>query len=60
MENQIISWSRDLFTIIVSISFLEILIPETSMKKYIKFIFSMIVLTVLLEPAAKLILMLKH
>ena len=48
--NVIVSWVREVFIIILSITFLEILLPEGSMKKYVKFIFSIVIMAVILEP----------
>ena len=44
------AWVRDLFIIILSITFLEILLPEGSLKKYVKFIFSIVIMAVILSP----------
>lgn len=48
--NQITDWIEDIFIIILSISFIEIMLPESSMKKYIKFIYSIMIMAVILEP----------
>lgn len=47
---------KDIFLIIISISFFEILIPESKISKYIKFIFSMIILVIILEPISLFLL----
>ena len=47
---------KDMFLIIISISFFEILIPESKISKYIKFIFSMIILVIILEPVSLFLL----
>lgn len=47
---------KDIFLIIISISFFEILIPESKISKYIKFIFSMIILVIILEPVSLFLL----
>lgn len=44
------NWVKDIFTIILSITFMEILIPESSIEKYLRFIFSIIVLATILSP----------
>lgn len=44
------SWVKDIFLIILAVTFLEILIPESSMAKYLKFIFSIIILATILSP----------
>lgn len=43
-------WVQDVFIIILSITFLEILLPEGSLKKYVKFIFSIVIMAVILGP----------
>lgn len=43
-------WVREVFIIILSITFIEILIPEGNMAKYLKFLFSIIILAVILAP----------
>lgn len=48
--NVIAAWVKDIFIVILSITFIEILIPESAMAKYLKFIFSIIVLAVILSP----------
>lgn len=47
---QVAAWLRDIFLIIISLSFFQILIPNSNMEKYLKFIFSMIVLAIIVEP----------
>ena len=44
------AWVKDIFIIILSITFMEILIPESAMAKYVKFIFSLIILATILSP----------
>lgn len=44
------SWVKDIFIIILSITFIEILMPEGAMAKYLKFIFSLIILAAILSP----------
>ena len=43
-------WIRDIFIIILSLSFMEIILPDSSMEKYLKFIFSIIILGTILSP----------
>jgi len=43
-------WVREIFIVILSITFLEILLPEGTMKKYVKFIFSIVIMAVILSP----------
>ena len=47
---QVYVWVRDIFLVIISLSFFQILIPNSQMVKYLKFIFSMIVLAIIVEP----------
>ena len=44
------TWVEDVFLIIISLSFFQILIPDSTMEKYIKFVFSVIILAVIAEP----------
>ncbi len=46
----IYTWVRDIFLIIISLSFFQILIPDSKIEKYLKFIFSMIILAIIAEP----------
>lgn len=46
----VVAWVRDLFVVILSVTFLEILVPEGHMAGYLKFIFAVIVLAVMLSP----------
>ncbi len=48
--SEITSWVKDVFLIILTLTFMEILIPEGSMAKYLRFIFSLIILAVILSP----------
>ena len=49
------SWVKDIFLIIISLSFFQILLPDSSMEKYLKFIFSLVILAVILEPVIRLV-----
>lgn len=53
--NVIFQWVKDILLIIISLSFFQILVPDSSMKKYLNFIFSLIILAVILEPIIKYI-----
>ena len=53
MADNLLLWVRDIFLIIISLSFFRILLPESSLEKYLKFIFSLIVLAVILEPVIR-------
>ncbi len=52
---QLFTWVKDVFLIIISLTFFQILIPDSNMDKYLKFIFSLMILTVILEPIINLI-----
>lgn len=46
----ITEWVKNIFIVILSITFMEILMPEGSMARYLKFIFSVVILAVILTP----------
>ncbi len=46
----IFEWVRDIFIIIVSLTFFQILLPESSLAKYVKFIYSIVILIIVLQP----------
>ena len=48
-------WVKNIFIIIVAISFIEILLPAGNMEKYVRYVFSLIILATILSPLAKLI-----
>lgn len=48
-------WGSNLFIIILALAFMEILLPDTSMGKYIKFIFSLVIMIAILYPVIYLI-----
>ena len=45
-------WVKNIFIIIVAVTFVEILLPTGSMSKYLKFIFSLIIMAIILSPLA--------
>lgn len=47
-------WVKDIFIIVVGLYFIEIVLPEGSMRKYIKFIFSVMILGVVISPLVNL------
>lgn len=49
------SWVLNIVTIIVFITFLEILLPNSSIKKYIKMIVGLLVMLVILSPILELV-----
>ena len=48
MAEGLFAWVRDIFLIIISLSFFQILLPDSSMEKYLKFVFSLIILELIL------------
>lgn len=48
-------WVKSVFTVIVAISFIEILMPPGNMEKYVKYIFSICILATILLPLAKMV-----
>ncbi|MDD4563882.1 MAG: stage III sporulation protein AF [Eubacteriales bacterium] len=48
-------WVKNIFIIIVTITFVEILLPHGSIRKYLKFIFSLIIMAIILSPLAILV-----
>lgn len=48
-------WGSSLFIIILALSFMEMLLPDTSMGKYIKYVFSLVIMITILYPAIYLI-----
>lgn len=47
---QVYIWIKDIFLVIISLSFFQILIPDSKMEKYLKFIFSIIILAIISSP----------
>ena len=52
---QIYAWVKDILVIIISLGFFQILIPDSSMAKFLRFIFSLIILAVILDPVIQLL-----
>ncbi len=48
------TWVNDLFIMILTISFIEILLPDSSISKYVRFIFSLIIMAVIIYPLFRL------
>lgn len=48
--NMIKQWVSSLFIIIMALSFIEILLPESSTGKYVRFIFSLVIMATILYP----------
>ena len=55
MTENLLAWVKDIFLIIISLSFFQILLPDSSLEKYIKFIFSLVILDVILEPVIRIV-----
>ena len=43
-------WVSNLFIIILALSFIEILLPDSSIGKYIRFIFLLVIMATILYP----------
>lgn len=43
-------WVSSLFIIILTLTFLEMLLPDSAMGKYLKFIFSLVIMAAILSP----------
>lgn len=43
-------WVSNMMVVIMALSFMEILLPDTSMGKYIRFIFSLVIMATILYP----------
>ncbi len=43
-------WVSNMMVVIMTLSFMEILLPDTSMGKYIRFIFSLVIMATILYP----------
>ena len=53
--NEIYIWVKDILLVIISLSFFQVLIPNSNLDKYLKFIFSIVILAIILEPISILI-----
>jgi len=49
-------WVKDIILIIISLSFFEILIPNSKIDKYVKLIFSLAILSIILEPISDIMM----
>ena len=52
---QVYIWVKDIFLVIISLTFFQILIPDSNMDKYIRFIFSLVILAIIAEPVIVLV-----
>ena len=48
--NEVFIWLQNIFLVIITLSFFQILIPDSSMAKYLRYIFSLVILAMILEP----------
>ncbi|MEG0829154.1 MAG: stage III sporulation protein AF [Anaerovoracaceae bacterium] len=48
-------WVKNIFILILALTFIEILLPSSHMEKYIKFIFSLVIMATLLSPLLNLL-----
>ena len=48
-------WVKDIFIVILSLTFFQILLPHSSLGKYVKFIFSLLILIIILQPLTNLL-----
>ncbi|MFR5858422.1 MAG: stage III sporulation protein AF [Clostridia bacterium] len=55
MMEQVMNWIKDIFLMILSLTFFEILVPDSEMEKYLKLIFSLIILLMILDPVIRYI-----
>ncbi len=53
--NEIYIWIKDILLVIISLSFFQVLIPDSKTEKYIKFVFSIVILAIILEPISILL-----
>ena len=50
MTDIVKQWVSSLFIIILALSFIEILLHDSSMGKYVKFVFSLVIMATILYP----------
>lgn len=49
---ELLTWVKDILLVIISLSFFQILIPDSSMAGYLKYIFSLVILAIIFEPVS--------
>ncbi len=54
MSELLKEWVRTIFLTILVVSFIEIILPSGTMRKYLKFILSIIILAVILQPLLRI------
>ena len=50
MTDIVKQWVSSLFIMILALSFIEILLPDSSMGKYVKFVVSLVIMATILYP----------
>ena len=45
---ELINWVKEILMLVVALSFFRILIPDSSMAKYLRFIYSLVILAMIL------------
>ena len=53
-QDKMVTWGGNLFLILLAITFIEMLLPESSMGKYLRFIFSLVIMATILYPVIQL------
>lgn len=48
-------WVKDILLVIISLSFFEVLIPDSKLEQYLKFVFSIVILAIILDPITSLL-----
>ena len=49
----LMNWIKEILMILVTLSFFQILLPDSSMTKYLRFIYSLVILAVILNPVMR-------
>ncbi|MBQ8563131.1 MAG: stage III sporulation protein AF [Firmicutes bacterium] len=52
---EVYTWVKNILLVIVALNFFQILIPESTMARYLRFLFSLIILASILEPVIMLV-----
>ena len=47
-------WVKNIFILILALTFIEMLLPDSSMGKYLHFIFSLVIMATILYPVIRL------
>ncbi|MGI6752522.1 MAG: stage III sporulation protein AF [Anaerovoracaceae bacterium] len=51
----VVEWVRNIFIMVAAISFIELILPEGGMGRYLKFIFSLMILGAIIYPFGSLL-----